>query len=101
MQTTEVLNICQEAGIPIKKAWCPFASYCLWFALQVDSEKLRALQTNIADLSTRLVHVAFGAKAGWFIPQLPGWTRYRPHTSSIYHLDQSYTLPAMCEHILP
>ncbi|KAI9925345.1 hypothetical protein ASPWEDRAFT_164080 [Aspergillus wentii DTO 134E9] len=70
MQAAEVLNICQAANLPIKLVWCPFESHCLWFVLQVDREKLRALNTNIPDFSNRIGHTVFGSKPGWYIPKL-------------------------------
>lgn len=70
MVAAEVLNICQAAELPIKMAWCPFESHGLWWVVQVDRQKLRALETNIADFSTKLGHVVFGSKPGWYIPKL-------------------------------
>ncbi|KAJ5113734.1 hypothetical protein N7456_002268 [Penicillium angulare] len=70
MQAAEVLNICQNAGLPIQMAWCPFESHCLWFALQVDRQKLIALNTNMAEFSNKLGHVVFSSKPGWYIPKI-------------------------------
>jgi len=70
MQAAEVLNICQNAGLPIQMVWCPFESHCLWFVVQVDRQKLRGMNTNIADFSTKLGHVVFGSKPGWYIPKI-------------------------------
>lgn len=70
MQAAEVLNICQNAGLPIRMVWCPFESHCLWFVAQVDRQKLRAMNTNIAGFSTKLGHVVFGSKPGWYIPKI-------------------------------
>ncbi|EAU30982.1 conserved hypothetical protein [Aspergillus terreus NIH2624] len=70
MQAAEVLNVCQAAGLPIKMAWCPFESHCLWFVLQVDRQKLRALSTSISGFSKKVGHTVFSSKPGWYIPKL-------------------------------
>ena len=70
MIASEVLNICQAAGLPIKMAWCPFESHCLWFVLQVNRLKLSMLNTNIPEFSQKVGHTVFGSKPGWYIPKL-------------------------------
>jgi UbiD family decarboxylase len=70
MQAAEVLDICHKAELPIKMAWSPFESHCLWFALQVDRQKLRALQTKPMEFCRRLGHIVFGSKPGWYIPKI-------------------------------
>lgn len=70
MQAAEVLDICHKAEMPIKMVWSPFESHCLWFALQVDRNKLRALQTNPEAFCRKLGHVVFGSKPGWYIPKI-------------------------------
>ncbi|RJE23104.1 cytoplasm protein [Aspergillus sclerotialis] len=70
MIAAEVLNICQAAGLPIKMVWCPFESHVMWFAVQVDRQKLRALKTNIPDFSRKVGHTIFGSKPGWYIPKI-------------------------------
>ncbi|KAL4941274.1 hypothetical protein BDV06DRAFT_229825 [Aspergillus oleicola] len=49
----EVLNICQTAGLPIKMVWCPFKSHAIW--------------ANMTDFCTRLGHVVFSSKPGWYM----------------------------------
>lgn len=70
MIAAEVLTICQNAGLSIKMAWCPFESHCLWFVLQVDLKQLKASKTNMKDFCTKVGHVVFGSKPGWYIPKL-------------------------------
>jgi 4-hydroxy-3-polyprenylbenzoate decarboxylase len=69
-QAAEVLTICQDAGLPIKMVWNPFESHCLWFVLQVDREKLRALKTNMDDFSNLVGRLVFSSKPGYYIPIL-------------------------------
>lgn len=64
----EVLSICQDAGLPIKMAWSPFESHCMWYVLQVDRRQLRTLNTNMEDFSNRVGHTVFGSKPGFYIP---------------------------------
>lgn len=64
MIAAEVMTICQNAGLPIKIAWCPFESHCAWFILQIDLTQLRK------DFCIRVGHVVFGSKPGWYIPKL-------------------------------
>lgn len=70
MQSAEVLNICQKAGLPIEMVWSPFESHCLWFVLQVDRQKLGAMKTNIPKFSNTIGHTVFGSKPGWYIPKI-------------------------------
>lgn len=70
MIAAEVLNVCQAAGLPVKMVWCPFESHCMWFAIQVDRQKLRALNTSIPDFSRKVGHTVFGSKPGWYIPKI-------------------------------
>ncbi|KAE8148243.1 3-octaprenyl-4-hydroxybenzoate carboxy-lyase-domain-containing protein [Aspergillus avenaceus] len=69
-QAAEVLNICQAADLPIKMVWSPFESHSMWFAIQVDRQKLVKMQTNMEDFCRRLGHVVFSSKPGWFIPKI-------------------------------
>lgn len=69
-QAAEVLNICQHVGLPIKMVWNPFESHCLWFVLQVDREKLRALNTSMEEFSVKVGHTVFGSKPGFYIPSV-------------------------------
>jgi 4-hydroxy-3-polyprenylbenzoate decarboxylase len=64
----EVLSICQDAGLPVKMAWSPFESHCIWYVLQVDRQQLRALNTNMDDFSNKVGHIVFGSKPGFYIP---------------------------------
>ncbi|KAL4961167.1 UbiD family decarboxylase [Aspergillus stella-maris] len=63
----EVLNICQTSGLPIEMVWCPFESHAIWYVIQVDRLQLRKLNTNMTDFCTRLGHVVFSSKPGWYM----------------------------------
>ncbi|KAI9172783.1 3-polyprenyl-4-hydroxybenzoate decarboxylase [Paramyrothecium foliicola] len=70
MQAAEVLHITQAAGLPVKMVWSPFESHCHWFVIQIDRQKLRSVGTNIKDFTTRVGHVIFGSKPGFYIPKI-------------------------------
>ncbi|OQE34617.1 hypothetical protein PENCOP_c016G02573 [Penicillium coprophilum] len=70
MVAAEVLSICQSAGLPVQMVWSPFESHVHWFAIQVDRKRLRELNTNMDEFSTKLGHVVFGSKPGWYIPKV-------------------------------
>lgn len=67
MIAAEVLNICQIAGLPIQNVWCPFESHAIWYVIQVDRQKLRALHTDMTEFCTKLGHVVFSSKPGWYM----------------------------------
>ncbi|KAJ0270541.1 hypothetical protein Brms1b_006176 [Colletotrichum noveboracense] len=69
-QAAEVLNICEAAELPIEMVWSPFESHCLWFVLQVNWSKLRALQTNMKDFCEKVGHTLFSTKPGFYIPKI-------------------------------
>ncbi|KAG8408185.1 Ferulic acid decarboxylase 1 [Metarhizium acridum] len=69
-QAAEVLSVCQAAGLPIKMVWNPFESHCLWFVLQVDGPKLRALNTDMSTFGNKVGHAVFTSKPGSYIPKL-------------------------------
>ncbi|CAJ0553135.1 Ff.00g116470.m01.CDS01 [Fusarium sp. VM40] len=69
-QAAEVLTICQNAGSPINMVWNPFESHCIWFVLQVDRTKLRAMKTTMEDFSNMIGHLVFASKPGFYIPTI-------------------------------
>ncbi|KAF3805990.1 UbiD-like decarboxylase [Colletotrichum gloeosporioides] len=69
-QAAEVLNICEAAELPIEMVWSPFESHCLWFVLQVNWSKLRALRTNMKDFCEKVGRTVFSTKPGFYIPKI-------------------------------
>ncbi|KAK9852702.1 hypothetical protein MYU51_007861 [Penicillium brevicompactum] len=70
MIAAEVLNICQNAGLPIQMVWCPFESHAHWLAIQVDRKELLKLKTDMNEFCVKLGHIVFGSKPGWYIPKV-------------------------------
>ncbi|KAH6964635.1 putative 3-octaprenyl-4-hydroxybenzoate carboxy-lyase [Fusarium avenaceum] len=69
-QAAEVLTICQNAGLPVNMVWNPLESHCIWFVLQVDRTKLRAMKTTMEDFSNMIGHLVFASKLGFYIPTI-------------------------------
>lgn len=69
-QAAKVLNICQEAGLPIEMVWSPFESHCLWFAMQVNWAKLRTLKTDMKNFCEKIGQTIFASKPGFHIPKI-------------------------------
>ncbi|KAF9024270.1 UbiD-domain-containing protein [Hymenopellis radicata] len=66
----EIGQLCKDAGLPIKDAFPPFEGQMTWVALQVDGEKLRAMNTNSKDFSKRVGDLVFRSKPGYVIHRL-------------------------------
>lgn len=60
-------DICQAAGLPIQNVCFLFEPHDIWYVIQIDREKLRASNTNMTEFCTRLGHVVFGLKPGWYM----------------------------------
>ncbi|KAF8869386.1 3-octaprenyl-4-hydroxybenzoate carboxy-lyase [Mucidula mucida] len=104
LAAAQIGQLCKNAGLPIKDAFAPSEGQMTWVALQVDGEKLRAMNTNSKDFSKRLGDLVFRSKPGFFIHRLilveddidvykgedVMWafsTRCRPGTDEIFYDD--------------
>ncbi|KAJ5689279.1 hypothetical protein N7462_003671 [Penicillium macrosclerotiorum] len=67
MIAAEILTICQDAGLPIQNAWCPFESHAIWYVLQVDRKRLLKMGLDMAAFCIKLGHVVFSSKPGWYM----------------------------------
>lgn len=56
--------------LPITDAFSPFKSQAMWVALQVDTEKLRAMQTTAKDFCRQVGDIVFHDKVGYTIHRL-------------------------------
>lgn len=66
----EVSTICQDAGLPIKMVRNPFEPRCLWFILQVETQQLRAFNTNMEDFSLKVAHAVLSSNLRLYIPKM-------------------------------
>jgi UbiD family decarboxylase len=70
LAAAEIRQILQDNDMPIKEAFAPFESQVTWVALQVDTEKLRAMKTTPAEFSKKIGDLIFQHKAGYTIHRL-------------------------------
>ncbi|KAF5497321.1 Ferulic acid decarboxylase 1 [Colletotrichum siamense] len=66
----ELLLLCQEHGLPIKEAFAPVETLATWCALQVDTEKLRDMETTPEDFCRKLGSIAFHNKSCMLINRI-------------------------------
>ncbi|KAM0328861.1 hypothetical protein ACHAQA_005277 [Verticillium albo-atrum] len=70
LAAAEIGVLLKSRGLPIKEAFSPFESQVTWVALQVDTEKLRALETTPAEFCRQVGDIVFGHKVGYTIHRL-------------------------------
>ena len=70
LAAAEIGFLLKSKGLPIKEAFSPFESQVTWVALQVDTEKLRALKTNARDFCRSIGDIVFNHKTGYTIHRL-------------------------------
>lgn len=70
LASAELLTICREHDLPIKDAFAPLETMATWCALQVDTKKLAALNTNSADFCEKLGNVVFNNKSCMLINRI-------------------------------
>ncbi|KAF4820399.1 Ferulic acid decarboxylase 1 [Colletotrichum tropicale] len=70
LAAAEIGFLLKSKGVPIKEAFSPFESQVTWVALQVDTEKLRAMETNAKDFCKTIGDIVFNDKVGYTIHRL-------------------------------
>lgn len=70
LAAAEIGFLLKSKGVPIKEAFSPFESQVTWVALQVDTEKLRAMETNAKDFCKTIGEIVFNDKVGYTIHRL-------------------------------
>ncbi|KAK2596037.1 hypothetical protein N8I77_013545 [Diaporthe amygdali] len=70
LAAAEIGFLLKSHGLPIKEAFSPFESQVTWVALQVDTEKLRAMGTNAKDFCRKIGEIVFNDKVGYTIHRL-------------------------------
>lgn len=70
LAAAEIGFLLKSKGLPIKEAFSPFESQVTWVALQVDTEKLRAMKTNAKDFCRAIGDIVFNDKVGYTIHRL-------------------------------
>lgn len=64
LAAAEVLQLCQEHGLPIKEAMAQFESQVTWLALQIDTDKLRRMKVTPKDFRKQVGDLVFENKVG-------------------------------------
>ncbi|KAK1641484.1 hypothetical protein BDP81DRAFT_446369 [Colletotrichum phormii] len=70
LAAAEIGFLLKPKGLSIKEAFSPFESLVTWVALQVDTEKLRAMKTNAKDFCRSIGDVVFNDNVGYTIHRL-------------------------------
>ncbi|KAK9425955.1 putative UbiD decarboxylyase family [Seiridium unicorne] len=60
----EIGFLLRSHGLPIKESFSPFESQVTWAALQVDTEKLRAMKTSSEEFCRRIGEIVFANRVG-------------------------------------
>ncbi len=70
LAAVEIGILLKAHGMPIKEAFSPFESQVTWVALQVDTEKLRAMHTTPEAFCKKIGDIVFNDKRGYTIVRL-------------------------------
>ncbi|KAF5020194.1 hypothetical protein F66182_7759 [Fusarium sp. NRRL 66182] len=70
LAAAEIGFLLKSQGLPIKEAFTPFESQVTWVALQVDTQKLRLLNTNPEEFCRKIGYLVFRHKAGCTIHRI-------------------------------
>lgn len=70
MISAQLLEVCQQAGLPVDMAWCSYEAATCWAVLSVEPAALAKMNTTAADFVRRVSEVVFGSHAGYLIPKL-------------------------------
>ncbi len=66
----EILDLLQQEGLPITKAWCPYESQAIWYVVQVDRKRLVEMKTTPEKFCRQVGEVVFSSKPGRFVPKI-------------------------------
>jgi len=70
LNAAEILQLLRENDFPVNEVMVPYESQVTWAAIQIDTEKLRALKTNSKDFSKKVGDLIFNHKCGSTIHRL-------------------------------
>ncbi|CDM33126.1 hypothetical protein DTO006G1_5500 [Penicillium roqueforti] len=66
----EILDLLQQANLPITKAWCPYESQAIWYVIQVDRKRLVEMKTAPEKFCRQVGEIVFSSKPGRFVPKI-------------------------------
>ncbi|OOQ89760.1 Ferulic acid decarboxylase 1 [Penicillium brasilianum] len=70
LAAAEIRHLLQTHDFPVKEVMAPLESQVTWAAVQIDTEKLRALKTNSVEFCKKIGDLVFGTKVGFTIHRL-------------------------------
>lgn len=70
MISAQLLEIMQQAQLPVDFVWCSYEAATCWAVISVDPVQLGLLNTNAADFAKRVSEVVFSSHPGYLIPKL-------------------------------
>lgn len=70
LAAAEIGHLLKSKGLPIKEAFTPFESQVTWCALQVDTAKLREMNTTSEEFCRQVGDIIFNEKVGYTIHRL-------------------------------
>lgn len=70
MISAQLLDVAQNAGLPVDMVWCSYEAATCWAVLSIDVQRLAALGTDAAAFAARVAETVFGSHAGHLVPKL-------------------------------
>ncbi|KAM0462160.1 hypothetical protein ACHAO4_001358 [Trichoderma viride] len=70
LAAARIRQVCQDAGLPIIQASCPWFAHATWTVLKVDTTKLRALKTTGKEFAKKVGDLVFNVKPGFAMHRL-------------------------------
>lgn len=70
LAAAEIGFLLKSHGMPINESFSPFESQVTWVALQVDTKKLRAMETTPQEFCRKIGDIVFNHKVGCTIHRL-------------------------------
>lgn len=70
MISAQLLEIMQQAQLPVDFVWCSYEAATCWAVVSVDPAKLALLDTCAAEFAGRVAELVFGSHPGYLVPKL-------------------------------
>lgn len=70
MISAQLLEVCQQVGLPVDMVWCSYEAATCWAVLSVEIGALVKMNTTADEFVSKVSEVVFGSHAGYLIPKL-------------------------------
>jgi UbiD family decarboxylase len=70
MISAQLLEIMQQAALPVDFVWCSYEAATCWAVVSVDSEKLAGMNTTPTAFVNKVAELVFSSHSGYLIPKL-------------------------------